>query len=239
MPLASWIGPNAGRLGGADERAHQRRLFLDGLVGRGDRLRHVWEELVSRQDSHLHARGLHRRNPIGHARHGGGISRRERLPHADRTGSLDVDVVLRQPCAREQPEQRVVGRVLKGHDRDGLAFEIGRLGDAGIFARDELHEALAAEQRDDLDRHPVLPHHDRRIGDDAAERRVAGTDLLCHVDAAAADREADVETGGGEIALALGELDRPERRQAGRCGEQISDRLGRIGAGCAGDDEKR
>ena len=42
---------------------------------------------------------------------------------------------------------------------------------------------------------PLPPHHDRSVGDDAAERRIAGADLLRHIDAAAADREAHVETG--------------------------------------------
>ncbi len=96
---------------------------------------------------------------------------------------------LRQARARQQAEQRVERRVLIRHHRDGLALEIGGLLDAGIRAHDELHEALAAEHRDDLHRHAVLPDDDRRVRDDAAERHIAGADLLGDIDAAAADRD--------------------------------------------------
>src|SRR5262249_14632069 len=67
---------------------------------------------------------------------------------------------------------------------------------------------------------------DRAGGDDAAERSVAGAHLLGHVDAAATDREAHLEAGGGEVALALGKADRPERRQDRRCREQIRNLFG-------------
>src|SRR5262249_20165813 len=132
-------------------------------------------------------------------------------------------VVLRQPRARKQPEQRVECRVLKRHHRDGLALEVGRFLDAGILAYDQLHETFAAEHRDDLHRHAVAADHDRPVRDDAPERRVAGAHLLGHVDAAAPNREAHVEAGGGEIALALGKLDRPEGRQNRRRREEIRD----------------
>ena len=111
------------------------------------------------------------------------------------TDRLDVDVVLGEPHAREQPKQRVERGVLKRHHGDGLALEIGRLLDAGILAHHELHETLAAEHGDDFHRHPVAPHHDRSVRHDAAERRITGADLLCYVDAAAADGEAHVEAG--------------------------------------------
>src|SRR5262249_60765514 len=87
----------------------------------------------------------------------------------------------------------------------------------------ELHDPLAAEPCDDLHRRAVAAHHDRPVRDDAAERGVAGAHLLGHVDAAATDREAHLEAGGGEVALALGEPDRPEGRQNRRRREQIGD----------------
>src|SRR5262249_10766426 len=67
---------------------------------------------------------------------------------------------------------------------------------------------------------------DRAGGDDAAERSVAGAHLLGHVDAAATDREAHLEAGGGEVALALGKADRPEGRQDRRRREQIRNLFG-------------
>jgi len=92
----------------------------------------------------------------------------------------------------------------------------------------ELHETLAAEHGDDLHRHPVAPHHDRSVRHDAAERRITGADLLCYVDATAADGEAHVEAGRGEIAFALGELDRPKSGQYRRSRKQISDLFRRL-----------
>src|SRR5262249_44533125 len=74
----------------------------------------------------------------------------------------------------------------------------------------------------------VAADHDRAVRDDAAERGVAGTHLLGHVDAAATDREAYLEAGGGEVALALGKADRPERRQDRRRREQIRDLFGAV-----------
>ncbi len=90
-------------------------------------------------------------------------------------------------------------------------------------AHHELHEALAAEHGDDLDGHAVLTDHDRAVSDDAAERRVARPDLLCHIDAAAPDFEGHVEAGFGEIALAFGELDRAEGGKKRRRREEIGD----------------
>src|SRR6516225_7374223 len=205
------------------ELAHHLRLVLDDLIGRRDALRHVREVFVGRDHLDLHARRLHRRYPIRHARHPRGFSGGDEFPHAGGTGRLHVHVVLRQARAREQPEQRIERRVLKRHHRDGLALEVGRLLDAGILAHDQLHETLAAEHGDDLHRHAVAADHDRPVRDDAAERRVTGADLLGHVDAAATNRKAHVEAGGGEIALALGKLDRPEGRQNRRRREQIRD----------------
>ena len=69
------------------------------------------------------------------------------------------------------------------------------------------------------------------IRHDAADRRVAGADLLGDIDAAAADREAHIQPGFGEIAFALGELDRPERRKHRRRRKQIRDAFG--GKRCA------
>src|SRR6516165_856819 len=207
------------------ELAHHLRLVLDDLIGRRDALRHVREVFVGRDHLDLHARRLHRRYPVRHTRHAYRFSGGDEFPHAGGTGRLDVHVVLRQPRAREQPEQRVEGRVLKRHHRDGLALEVGRLLDAGILAHHQLHETFAAEHGDDLHRHAVAADHDRPVRDDAAERRVAGADLLGHIDAAAANREGHVEAGGGEIALALGKLDRPEGRQNRRRREQIRDLL--------------
>ena len=100
-----------------------------------------------------------------------------------------------------------------------------------VLAHHELHEAATAEHADDLHRHAVAAHHDRAVGDDAAERRVAGADLLGHVDAAAADRELDVEARFLEVALALRQPDRPERRQDRRRRKQIGDLLRRLGRG--------
>src|SRR5215471_7967718 len=57
-------------------------------------------------------------------------------------------------------------------------------------------------------------------------RTITGTDLLCNVDAAATDRVTHVKPGFGKIALALGELDRSERRQYRRGRKQICDALG-------------
>ena len=95
----------------------------------------------------------------------------------------------------------------------------------GIRTHHELHESLAAEHRDHLHRHAVLPDDDGCVGDDAADRHIAGADLLGDIDAAAADREAHIEAGLREIAFALGKLDRPERRQQRRGREQIGDLL--------------
>ncbi len=97
-----------------------------------------------------------------------------------------------------------------------------------VLAHHELHEALAAEHADDLHRHAVAAHDDRAIGDDAAERSIAGADLLRHVDAAAADREFDLEAGLLEVAFALRQPDRTERRQHRRRRKQVGDLLQRL-----------
>src|SRR6202044_4182056 len=96
------------------------------------------------------------------------------------------------------------------HHGDGLALEVGRFFDAGIGAHHELHEALAAEQANDLHRHAVLSDDNGRVGDDAAERHIAGAHLLRDVNAAAAGSEIDGEPGLLEITLALSKPDRPE-----------------------------
>ena len=170
---------------------------------------------------------VNRRDPVRHAGHADRLAFGDELPHAGRPDRLDVDVVLGQPRAREQAEQRVERRVLVRHHGDGLALQVGRLGDAAVLAHHELHEALAAEHRDDLHRHAVAAHHDRPVGDDAAERRVAGADLLGHVNAAAPDRERHVEAGVLVVALAERQPDGPERRQHRRRGKQIGDLLER------------
>ena len=82
-----------------------------------------------------------------------------------------------------------------------------------VLAHDKLHEALAAEHRDHLDGNAVAANHDRRIRHDPADRRIAGADLLGDIDAAATDRESHLQPGLGKIALALGKLDRAERRK--------------------------
>ena len=120
-----------------DELPHHLGLFLDHLVRHRDGLRHVREEFVRRNDLHLHAGRLHRRNPVRHAGHADRLAGGDEFPHAGRTDRLDVDVVLRQAGAREQSEQRIERRVLERHHRDGLALQIGRLLDAGILAHDE------------------------------------------------------------------------------------------------------
>ena len=153
-------------------------------------------------------------NPIRHARHSGRPAGSDELPDAAWPSRLDVEVVLGQSDAREQPEQGVIGRVLKGHDRDGLSLQVRRLFDAGIFANNELHETSAAKHGDDLDGDAVLPDHDRAVGDDSAQRSVARADLLGDVDAAAAESEIHVNTRLGEIAFALAQADRC-RRPAG------------------------
>src|SRR5262245_31282197 len=102
------------------------------------------------------------------------------LPVATNSHTPLGPVVRREPCAREQAEQRIVGGVLERHHRDRLALQVGGLGNAGILAHHQLHKAVAAEHGDDLDRHAVLPDHDRPVGDDTAERRIAGTHLLGH-----------------------------------------------------------
>jgi len=200
------------------------------------RLRHVREKRLGRDDLHLNARGLHRRNPVRHAGHALRLSFGDELPDPDRADLLNVDVVLRQPRRGHQTEQRVERGVLIGHHRDGLALEVGRLLDAGILAHHKLHEALAAEHADDLHRHAIAAHHDRAVGDDAAERRVAGADLLRHIDATAADRELDIETGLLEVALALRQPNGPECRQHRRRREEISELLQRLRTSRQGQD---
>src|SRR5207245_8103474 len=59
-----------------------------------------------------------------------------------------------------------------------------------------------------------------------AERRVAGANLLGHVDAAAPNREAHVEAVVGEKDLALGKLDRHKGRQNRGRREEIRDLFG-------------
>jgi hypothetical protein len=89
---------------GVHELANELGLLLEHLIGDADRLRHVRKELVGGDDFHLHAGGLHRRNPIGHAGHARGLAGRHELPHPARASRLDVEVVGRQPSAREQAE---------------------------------------------------------------------------------------------------------------------------------------
>ena len=84
-----------------------------------------------------------------------------------------------------------------------LPFRSAGFVDAGVLAHHELHEPLAAEHGDDFHRHAVAAHHDRGVGNDAAQRRIAGADLLGHIDAAASDRKLDFEPGLLEIAFAL------------------------------------
>jgi len=92
-------------------------------------------------------------------------------------------------------------------------------------AHHELHKSLAAEQRDDLHGDTVLPDHDGRVRNNAAERHVAGADFLGHIDATAADCVIHIKAGLREIAFALGDLDRAESRQNRRRREQIGDLL--------------
>ena len=205
------------------EFAHQLRFLLDERIGRGDALRHVREVLVGGDDLDRDAGRADRRNPVGHAGHACRLAGGDELPHAGRPDRLDAEVVLGEADAGKEPEQRIEGRVLIRHHADGLALEVGRLADAGILAHDELHEPLAAEHRDDLDGHAVAAHHDRSVGDDAAERRVARAHLLGHVDAAARHRIAHVEPGLREVPLAFRELNRREGGKHGRCREQIGD----------------
>src|SRR5262245_35321994 len=69
-----------------DELLHQLRLLLDQLLRGGDALRHVREELVGRQDAHLDAGGLHRRDPVGNACHADRLAGGDELPYAGRPG---------------------------------------------------------------------------------------------------------------------------------------------------------
>ena len=203
------------------KRADHLRLVLDDLVGRADALRHVREKFVGRQHFHRDASSLQRRNPIRHTGHSCGFAAGYHLPDAGRPCGLNVDVVLRQAGAREQAQQRIKRRVLIGHHCDGFALEVGRLLDVGILPDHELHETFAAEHRDDFDRYAVLPHDDRAISQNAAERRVAGADFLGDIDAAAADRVVHFQSRLRKVAFALGELDRAEGRQDRRCRKQI------------------
>ena len=77
----------------------------------------------------------------------------------------------------------------------------------------ELHETFAAEHRDDFDGYAILPHDDRAISQNAAQRRVAGADFFGDIDAAAADRVVHVQPRLRKVAFALGELDRAKGRQ--------------------------
>src|SRR5207248_1362951 len=213
------------------ELAHHLRVVLDDLIGYRDALRHVREVFVGGDHLHFHAGRLHRRYPVRHPGHSYGFSGGHEFPYAGWAYRLNVDVVLGQSRAREQPQQRVEGRVLIRHHRDGLALEVGWFVNAGILAHDQLHESLAAEHGHDLHWHAVAADHDRPVCDDAAQWRIAGAHLLGYVDAATADCEAHIQAGGAEIALALGELDRPECRQNRRCRKQIRDLFRRLRQG--------
>ena len=119
------------------------------------------------------------------------------MPYADRPCGLDVNVVFGQTCARQQTKQRVEGRVLIRHDRNSLAFQVGRLADAGVRTHYELHESLAAEYCDHFHRDTVLPDDDWSVGHDPAYRHIARADLLGDIDAAAQDIHAAISRAGG------------------------------------------
>jgi hypothetical protein len=184
---------------------------------------------------------------FGNAGHADRGAARDRLPDPGRTGRLDVHIIGLQPDARERAEKRIIGRVLIGHNGEGLALQLLRLVDAGIGAHHRLHEPLAAEHGDDFHRHTIAAHDDRAVTHHAAELRIAGADLLCHVDAAASDREIHVEPGIGEIPFPLGDLQRSEGRQQGWRRKQISDAFGGQGRsrrkgekeGESGDEEQQ
>ena len=67
----------------------------------------------------------------------------------------------------------------------------------------ELHETFAAEHGDDFDGYAILPHDDRAISQDAAERRVAGADFFGDIDAAATDRIVHVQAPLAKSSLCL------------------------------------
>src|SRR6516165_12502548 len=79
-------------------------LFLEHLIGHSDPLRHVRKKLIARNDFDLHAGGLDRRYPIGHARHACGFAGRHKFPDPAWARRLNVEVVLREADARKQSE---------------------------------------------------------------------------------------------------------------------------------------
>src|SRR5262249_4658494 len=146
-------------------------------------------------DLKFYAGGLNGRDPVGYSGHACGFASHNELPHARGPSRLDIDVVLRQSRTRQQSEQRIECGILKRHHGDGLTLEVGRLLDAGILAHHELHEALATENRYHFDWNVVAAHNDGRVGHDAADRSIARTHLLGHVNATATDGITHIQSG--------------------------------------------
>ena len=96
---------------------------------------------------------------------------------------------------------------------------------ADALTNDLIGKIVNLRQRQRVGSH--RQHHDRRIGHDPPDRRIAGTDLLGDIDAAAPDRIIHLQARVGKIALALGKLDRPEGGKHGRRREEIRDAFGR------------
>src|SRR5262245_2495709 len=67
-----------------DELAHELGLLLEHLIGHPDPLRHVREELVGGDHLDLHARGLHRRDPVRNSGHADRLAGGDELPYPGR-----------------------------------------------------------------------------------------------------------------------------------------------------------